>query len=259
MNCENFETIVNDLARVKVMDAVARERGLAHAETCERCAARLAKERSLTAGLRALSACDERNAEPDNVEAALIEAFRAQASSSSARRLPVQSWSWPRWSWAAAAAILIACGFVVYRTMQNESRKDNGAITTKTPAPPAFVKREAQETQVSVASAPRREGRASRLRHRNPHRNLARRDTPVLPETVVADEQNRETTTEFFPLRFGSDHPPMESGEVIRVQMSRSALIALGLPVAVERADEPVKADLLIGEDGQARAIRFVR
>jgi hypothetical protein len=29
--------------------------------------------------------------------------------------------------------------------------------------------------------------------------------------------------------------------------------------VNVERADVPVKADLLVGEDGQARAIRFVR
>lgn len=55
------------------------------------------------------------------------------------------------------------------------------------------------------------------------------------------------------------DHPPMESGEVIRVQMPRSSLIALGLPMDVERAHKSVKADLLIGEDGQARAIRFVR
>jgi hypothetical protein len=51
----------------------------------------------------------------------------------------------------------------------------------------------------------------------------------------------------------------MESGEVIRVQMPRSALIRFGLPVNVERADVPVTADLLIGEDGLARAIRFVR
>jgi hypothetical protein len=41
--------------------------------------------------------------------------------------------------------------------------------------------------------------------------------------------------------------------------MPRSALIRLGLPVNVERADTPVKADLLVGEDGLARAIRFVR
>ena len=65
--------------------------------------------------------------------------------------------------------------------------------------------------------------------------------------------------TDFFPLSYGGDQKPMESGEVIRVQMPRSALIAFGLPVNVERADVPVKADLLVGEDGLARAIRFVR
>ena len=96
MNCENFENIVNDLARVKVIDAMARAR-VAHAETCKRCAARLADERALTAGLRALSASDKRKAEQDSVEAALLMAFRAQVSKTSARRLPVQSWRWPRW------------------------------------------------------------------------------------------------------------------------------------------------------------------
>jgi hypothetical protein len=41
--------------------------------------------------------------------------------------------------------------------------------------------------------------------------------------------------------------------------MPRSALVSLGLPVNVVRADVPVEADLLVGEDGLARAIRFVR
>lgn len=51
----------------------------------------------------------------------------------------------------------------------------------------------------------------------------------------------------------------MESGQLIRVQIPRSALVSFGLPVNVERADAPVTADLLLGEDGLARAIRFVR
>jgi len=38
-----------------------------------------------------------------------------------------------------------------------------------------------------------------------------------------------------------------------------AALIAVGLPVDAEMADTPVKADVLIGHDGLARAIRFVR
>lgn len=73
-----------------------------------------------------------------------------------------------------------------------------------------------------------------------------------------------EYATDFFPLSYSDDQKPVESGEVIRVQMvrvrmPRPALIAFGLPVNIEHDDAPVKADLLVGEDGLARAIRFVR
>ena len=51
----------------------------------------------------------------------------------------------------------------------------------------------------------------------------------------------------------------LDSGRVVRVQLPRSALARFGLPVNAERAGEPVKADVLLGEDGTARAIRFVR
>ncbi len=55
MNCRKFETMVEELARVSVMDAEARASGLAHVEACARCAKRLADEMALTMGLRALS------------------------------------------------------------------------------------------------------------------------------------------------------------------------------------------------------------
>jgi hypothetical protein len=68
-----------------------------------------------------------------------------------------------------------------------------------------------------------------------------------------------EDATDFIPLSYGGVQKPMESGEVIRLEMPRPALIAFGLPVNVEQADAPVKAELLLGEDGMARAIRFLR
>ena len=67
-----------------------------------------------------------------------------------------------------------------------------------------------------------------------------------------------EYATDFFPLAY-DDQNPMEKGELIRVRIPRYALIAFGLPVNIERADAPVEADLLVGEDGMARAMRFVR
>jgi hypothetical protein len=98
---------------------------------------------------------------------------------------------------------------------------------------------------------------------RTPQHRRGNRPRPnnlsIPDEDISADTEESENLTDFIPLRYGDDHKPMESGEVIRVQMPRSALITLGLPVNMERADEQVMADLLVGEDGLARAIRFVR
>ncbi len=68
-----------------------------------------------------------------------------------------------------------------------------------------------------------------------------------------------EIATEFLPLMEAESLASVESGSIVRVELSRQALVALGLPMNAERANEPVKADVLIGEDGLARAIRFVR
>jgi hypothetical protein len=51
----------------------------------------------------------------------------------------------------------------------------------------------------------------------------------------------------------------MDGGQVMRVELPRSALISFGLPMDMERATERVKADVVVGNDGLARAIRFVR
>jgi hypothetical protein len=255
MNCREFEYIVNDLVRAKMIDAASRAAGTAHVEICERCASRLADERALSAGLKSLAAGDEGEAAPVRVEAVLLEAFRAGASNPISRRLPAQSRSWPRWALAAAAAILIASGFIVYRAIQDEPQKDNNAHTEKTPAPKPSVEGREQVVKESGEPALRRESRALRPRRGSRPRFIK----PFIIDGMTTYANDSEYATDFFPLSYGGDQKSMESGEVIRVQMPRSALIAFGLPLNVERADVPVKADLLVGEDGMARAIRFVR
>jgi hypothetical protein len=255
MNCREFEDIVNDLVRAKMIDAASRAAGMAHAEICARCAARLADERALSAGLKSLAANDERKAAPAGVEAALLESFRTQASNPLARRLSVRRGSWPRWALAAAAAMLIAIGFVVYRAIQAEPQKDDNVTIEKTPAPQPSIKREEQIVKAKGEPEPPRESRAPRPRHgKRPQLNKL-----IIIDSITAYTKDSEYATDFYPLAYGGDQKPMEKGEVIRVQMPRSALIAFGLPVNIERADVPVKADLLVGEDGLARAIRFLR
>jgi len=69
----------------------------------------------------------------------------------------------------------------------------------------------------------------------------------------------KEIATDFIPLSYMSAASLQEGGQIIRVQLPRSALANFGLPVNMDRYNEKVKADVLYGVDGMARAIRFVQ
>jgi hypothetical protein len=69
----------------------------------------------------------------------------------------------------------------------------------------------------------------------------------------------QEVATEFIPLMQGAQYASAEGGHLVRVELPRTALASFGLPVNAEAASGRVKADVLLGEDGIARAIRFVR
>jgi hypothetical protein len=78
-----------------------------------------------------------------------------------------------------------------------------------------------------------------------------------LPHTSKALPIEEEIATEFFPL-VSQDVLPAR-GQLRRIEVPRSTLINFGLPVNAERIEFPIQADLLVGEDGAARAIRFVQ
>jgi hypothetical protein len=68
-----------------------------------------------------------------------------------------------------------------------------------------------------------------------------------------------EIATDFFSVGDTSALSLADGGQLVRVELPRSALMRFGLPVNMDRASERVKADVLVGSDGIARAIRFVR
>jgi hypothetical protein len=178
--------------------------------------------------------------------------------------------NWPRGALAAVAAILIVFGFVIYRAIQNEPQKANdvitendsqkadGVITEKSTAPKLSA--EPKEQVVKEKLGTRRGSRAPRLSRHNLRRHNQRPlDEPLITDSMPIYAKRGEYATDFIPLSYGGVRKPMESGEVVRLQMQRSALIVFGLPVNVEHADALVNAELLLGEDGMARAIRFLR
>jgi len=87
--------------------------------------------------------------------------------------------------------------------------------------------------------------------------------TRTRPPTNFALSVNmrvEEVTTAFLPLPYGS--VPASRVHVVRLAVPRAALASFGLMPreSVNRTStETVVADVLVGEDGLARAVRFVR
>ena len=61
----------------------------------------------------------------------------------------------------------------------------------------------------------------------------------------------------FLPVNYADGLPP-RMGSIVRVELPRSALVALGLTVPLENSSPTVKAELLLGSDGVTRGIRIV-
>lgn len=68
-----------------------------------------------------------------------------------------------------------------------------------------------------------------------------------------------EPDADFYAISYAGDPDDTGGGRIIRVDMSRSSLLALGVNVSLENEAEVVKADLLVGSDGVTRAIRVVK
>jgi hypothetical protein len=67
----------------------------------------------------------------------------------------------------------------------------------------------------------------------------------------------REIATAFLPLAYSS--VPVTNAQIVRMQVPRSALASFGLAPRGTSDPAMVLADVLVGEDGLARAVRFVR
>jgi len=78
------------------------------------------------------------------------------------------------------------------------------------------------------------------------------------PRSLPASSNVRDDVSGFVPWPGSEAWPRFESGALMRVELPASSLPLLGL-VAPASAGSVVQADLLVGQDGFARAVRLVR
>lgn len=280
MNCSDFESIINDLARDQLLDASERTQALAHAESCQRCSVRLVEERALTTGLRTLAARGAQSHAPARVEAALLSAFRQRDNLILLKPAPKQPALALRTRWAhlgvaaAVAMLFISAGlfYVQPSAQQQELAAARGSQPVRL-APWATDTNgdtNGRAGQLEPVAMPAGRGFAmpvdfervsnrTRDRFDGPRRRLPAIEGPRPVNMVAASSNSEDIATDFIPLNYAADLSNLDSGRVVRVELPRTALARYGLPMNAERAGEPVKADVLLGEDGLARAIRFVR
>ena len=254
MNCQKFESVVSELARGQMMAAQQRGEALAHSDACEDCARRLRDEEMLTRGLHSLAAEMESLEAPAAVEASLLEAFRARQVVVPAPVVRRQSHS-AYWLAAVAAMLLIAISVFVFRWTNRPVEDPRQAVRQEeSQGKPKVVESPAPQLANDVTDPDDDVLPA----HPKPRRNrLASYRRPA--NVPVANHVTNEIATDFIPLSYMSTASLQDGGQIVRVQLPRSALANFGLPVNMDRYNEKVKADVLFGVDGTARAIRFVQ
>jgi hypothetical protein len=251
MFCRDFEKIAGDLAAGRLMEAGERGSALRHASECSACALRLNAERTLEAGLRVLAEGAGDGEAPPHLKLALRAAFDRQVKAAPVQiSAPARSRNLAR-RWAVAAAALVLLAVAV-------------ALLSRT-APPNSRKEEVSGGSNPSSSIPA-------PREQAPQRVIEPGDQEQKVETHVAQKKStkrhaatggaardNETVTDYIPLTYLADATAVESGMVLRVELPPSALIAMGLPAPADQTDSRVKADVVVGDDGVARAVRFVR
>lgn len=91
--------------------------------------------------------------------------------------------------------------------------------------------------------------------HRAPS-PLPSRSQPAAPRISPAPQALEEVATDFYPLMVSA--PPLERGMLVRVTVLASTMRSFGLQIGDDHLSDPVQADVLVGQDDLARAIRFV-
>ena len=204
-----------------------------------------ADEEALLAGLRALRESVADKTAPASVETTLRAEFRKAVLRNKTKfgRKPLV------WIGLAAAAVLLA---VLVTTLQ-----ERAVVLTEVPRPAVTnpVTPPVQPEAPAVRSF-EPEAVAAQVQQGNPRRVAA----PATRQASRPEGQpeTQEVATELLRLPFAPQFTAEDRGQLVRVRLPRESMRSFGLPVNEDRVEAAVKADVLIGEDGIARAIRFV-
>ena len=212
-------------------------------------------EEMLKRALQSLASEMEQLAAPAELETKLRESFRAQRVIVPLARRRASLWYWP--AAAMAAMLLIALTVIAIRWRSegvNDSKKAQIQLGSQNQDLVKNVSHDGRG-ELPLQNGDKPNTVSDRTNHKHVRRVMPRR----LQNRDLANHLTREIATDFIPLGYINVASLQEGGQIVRVELPRSALVNFGLPVNMDRYNEKVKADVLLGVDGLAHAIRFVQ
>jgi hypothetical protein len=236
MNCREFEMNVCTWVRTDS----ARSDYTEHAARCIKCAGRLAGEHTLVIGFRAVRQQLVWESAPAKTESLLLEAFRQHVvSAGSGSRAPILgNFGSARATLPIAAAVIVSISVLLLLAL-------NRTLTAPADVIPAIAFEPLHNISVEPV--------VLKANTSVPKRTAAKRRERAKQVTIAS-----EVVTEFFPLT-AQDADSTAITQLMRVELPASSMMDVGFPVAEEDWNKQITAELAVGEDGIARAIRFVK
>ncbi len=221
------------------LESSQREHVARHLAACGRCRTHVEAAAARHAGVDALLG-HLQTEEPEQPPAVALARFQARVAADRqtpayARPLGALRLSTALKAFGAAAALLLIAAAFFLLTQTGPPHQQARREPTAAPQPPAVA-------APSVARDP-----AARTDDAPPRPQMSRK-TPRATRSTAADPY----------VLLTSDVRPLEMGMVVRVRMRLSALTPGAMVEGREGTEPEVEADVLVGEDGRARAIRFV-
>lgn len=182
--------------------------------------------------------------------------------------------NFPLWNWRTAAAFAVPAIFLVgvlsvifFKNFEPPSSVSQTAAVELQPpiagtgiTPPPGTPGDTPQTketngsEVEPQKSVRRAGLKNALAQMRKSSRKSNRIKSPLPR--VEDEEEDE----FQALTFaGNPDQAEDGGKIVRVELSRSSLFALGVNLPVENENDKIKTDLLISSDGVVKGIRLAK
>ena len=255
MNCEALADIILDMARGAAMPDAARLSVRRHMETCPSCAAEYARQLDLTAALQALADEAQEWKAPAAMEQRLLAAFASRQGNGLPVDARVATSRW-RYALATAAVLTLAVWGIREAGESGNRRTDEPPVKARTPEATEGRATTVQPQPTTAPAVGERNDHASPPAVSDPIDPVSRTASPrtTNPRTRVSEA----TPVEFVRIPSAIGLPDLESGTVLRMELPLSALPEYGLQIAPDAMRNSIEADVLVGQDGQPRAIRLV-